>query len=245
MSRQTRHSVTFRTTLGIVPALDLESVDAVCRTVEETTSVPGIVAYKLGLTMTLQQGLANAVETLRRVTDLPILYDHQKAGPDVPDMAGKFSASTRQAGVDGLILFPLAGPRAVDGFVGSALDERLLPVVGGDLPLADYNQSGGGYVVDNALDLIFERAIGVGADHFIVPGNTPDKVSHHAERLTGLIAKPKMFIPGIGALGGSIPDTFAAATGCDTYAVVGRAIYGAPDPADAAKRLADEALQFA
>lgn len=243
--KKKQHGVKFRTTHGIVPALDLDSFDDACRAAEETTSIEGVVAYKLGLTMTLQKGLAAAVKALRGVTDLPILYDHQKAGPDVPDMAGKFAASTREAGVDGLILFPLAGPRAVDGFVGSALKEGLLPVVGGDLPLDDYNQAGGGYVVDNALDLIFERAIAVGADHFIVPGNTAEKVRHHAERLSEKQKKPKLFIPGIGALGGSIPDTFAAAKGCHAYAVVGRAIYGASDPAEAAKRLAGEALEFA
>jgi len=51
-------------------------------------------------------------------------------------------------------------------------------------------------------------------------------------------------VPGIGALGGSIADTFSAAHGCDVCAVVGRAIYDAADPAEAARRLAGEALRF-
>ena len=52
-------------------------------------------------------------------------------------------------------------------------------------------------------------------------------------------------MPGIGALGGSIGATFAVAKGCNAYAVVGRAIYGAPDPIEAAKALCGEALAFA
>src|SRR6056297_531051 len=121
--------INFRTTHGIVPALDSPDLDEVRRVVEASTGVEGVVAYKLGLTMVLRYGLAEAVRVLREVTELPILYDHQKAGPDVPDMAGKFCALAREPfhgirprkgekneAVDTrLILFPLAGPNAVDG----------------------------------------------------------------------------------------------------------------------------------
>jgi orotidine-5'-phosphate decarboxylase len=234
-----------RASHGIVPALDLESLDDVKRVVEQTTRISGVVAYKLGLTMTLRLGLQRAIAELRNVTELPVFYDHQKAGPDVPDMAAKFAATCAEAGADGLILFPLAGPTAVDQFVGNTLKYDMLPIVGGDLPLPSYNASGGGYVVDDALDKIFQRAASVGARHFIVPGNTSAKVRHHATWLPSVAAEPHLFIPGIGALGGSIRETFAAAPNCRVYAIVGRAIYGAPDPAVAARRLADEALSFA
>ena len=233
------------TTHGIVPALDIETMDAAKSLIEATTKVEGVVAYKLGLTLTLSAGLKAAVADLRWVTDLPILYDHQKAGPDVPDMAGKFAAVCKDAGVDGLILFPLAGPRAVDRFVGEAINNGLLPVVGGDLPLEDYNARGGGYVVNNSLDKIFDRAILAGATHFIVPGNNAKKVRHHAKRLPERVSKPSIFIPGIGPLGGNIQDTFKVATGCNAYAVIGRAIYGAKDPAEAARSFAGDALEFA
>jgi orotidine-5'-phosphate decarboxylase len=229
----------------VVPALDLESLDDVKRVVEQTTRIAGVVAYKLGLTVTLRLGLQKAIAELRRVTDLPLFYDHQKAGPDVPDMAAKFASTCAEAGADGLILFPLAGPTAVDEFVGNTLKYGMLPIVGGDLPLPSYNASGGGYVVDDALDKIFRRAASTGARHFIIPGNTSAKVWHHASWLPSVAPEPHLFIPGIGALGGSIRDTFAAAPNCRVYAIVGRAIYGAPDPATAARRLADEALSFA
>jgi orotidine-5'-phosphate decarboxylase len=238
-------TVEFATSHGIVPALDLDAVDAACQVVESTRGIEGVVGYKLGLTMVLRLGLGEAVRRIKEITDLPVLYDHQKAGPDVPDMAGKFCRICAEAGADGLILFPLAGPRAVDGFVGESLDNGLLPVVGGDLPLADYNASGGGYVIDDALDHIFARAADLGARHFIVPGNTADKVRHHAARLAGRMQTPSLVIPGIGALGGSIDECFAAAAGCNAYAVVGRAVYGADDPAAAARALAAEALAFA
>ncbi len=243
--RRTKKLAKMATTHGVVPALDVDTLDDAKSLLDATTHIEGVVAYKLGLTLTLSLGLANAVSELRGHTDLPIIYDHQKAGPDVPSMAGKFSAVCKDAGVDGLILFPLAGPRAVDGFVGGAIKNGLLPVVGGDLPLEDYNARGGGYVVNNSLDGIFDRAIAAGATHFVVPGNNAKKVRRHAKRLPERIANPSIFIPGIGPLGGNIPDTFEVASGCNAYAVIGRAIYGAKDPREAARTFAGQALEFA
>jgi orotidine-5'-phosphate decarboxylase len=235
-----RYGATFPGKVGILIALDAEKVEESLRVVEATTGVEGVVGYKLGLTLVLRLGLAGAMAKLRGATDLPIVYDHQKAGPDVPDMAVKFSATCREAGVDGLILFPTAGPRAVDGFVGESMKNRLLPIVGGDLPFADYNAAGGGYVIDNALDLIFDRAVALGADHFVVPGNTPDKLRHHAARLRERIDVPTLFVPGIGPLGGTLGGAVKAAPGCRVFGVVGRAVYAASDPRRAAEELVAE-----
>lgn len=237
--------IEFRVSHGILPALDMDSLDAMARVVEQTTRIEGVVGYKLGLTATLRLGLEGAVKLLRAVTDLPLIYDHQKAGPDVPDMAAKFAATCHAAGVDGLILFPVAGPRAVREFVGNALKNALVPLVGGELPLPDYTVAGGGYIADDALDRIFALSVEIGAKHFIVPATVPAKVRHHADALKRALAKPSLFLPGIGPLGGSIATAFEPAAGCNVYAVVGRAIYGAPDPAEAARRLAAEALRFA
>jgi orotidine-5'-phosphate decarboxylase len=133
----------------------------------------------------------------------------------------------------------------VSGFVGESFRNRLLPIVGGDLPFPDYNAAGGGYVIDNALDLIFDRAMAIGADHFVVPGNTPDKLRHHAARLRERIDVPVLLVPGIGPLGGTLSDAVKAAPGCRVFGVVGRAVYAAPDPRAAALKLVDEALAAA
>ena len=235
----------FRSPLGIMPALDVASLDIACTVAEATSAIDGIVAFKLGLTCTLQVGLAEAVRTLKNATDLPIIYDHQKAGADVPDMAAKFSRICKDAGADGLILFPVAGPTAVKQFVGQAIDQGLLPIVGGDLPLPDYNAAGGGYLIDDSLLCIFRDALALGADHFVVPATDTDKLQRVVALLNEQLDEPAIFMPGIGALGGSISTAFAAAPGCRRYAVVGRAIYDAPDPAEAAQVLANEALTCA
>ena len=148
--------------------------------------------------------------------------DDAEAGPDVPDMASKFCATGKEAQVDGVILFPIAGPRAVVAFAGSAYRNRLLPIVGGDLPFPDYNASGGGYVIDDALDKIFRKAIEVGVDHFVIPGNTPDKIRHHARWLVEKVERPFLFVPGIGALGGIV---LAAAYGALNFTMLRDSVY--------------------
>ena len=235
-------AIRFRSRHGVIVALDADSVDACKQTIDLTTRVEGVVGYKLGMTMALRLGLAESVRQLRAHTDLPLLYDHQKAGPDVFDMAAKFAGLCAEAKVDGLILFPTAGPRAVEGFVGETIRRGMLAMVGGDLPFADYNVSGGGYVADDALERIIDKAIESGATHFVVPGNTSAKLAHHSARLKGRLAAPVFIVPGIGPLGGKIGDLVAAAHGCSVYGVVGRAVYGAPDQTAAARALADEAL---
>ena len=237
--------VRFRSKHGVIVALDAETVDDCKRTIDLTTGVHGVVGYKLGMTMALTLGLAKAVKQLRAHTDLPLLYDHQKAGPDVFDMAAKFAALCARAKVDGLILFPTAGPRAVEAFVGETLRHGMHALVGGDLPFADYNVSGGGYVANDALERIIDKAVEVGADHFVIPGNTPDKLRYHSERLREKLRSPIFVVPGIGPLGGKIGDLVAAANGCSVYGVVGRAVYAAPDQAAAARALADEAMAAA
>jgi orotidine-5'-phosphate decarboxylase len=233
--------IKFRAKHGIIVALDADSVDACKRTIDATTVVQGVVGYKLGMTTVLRLGLAEAVRQLRKHTDLPLLYDHQKAGPDVFDMAAKFAGLCAEAKVDGLILFPTAGPRSVEGFVGEAIKHGLLPLVGGDLPFPDYNVSGGGYVADDALERIIDKSIDVGATHFVIPGNTPDKLRRHAARVREKLPTPVFVAPGIGPLGGKMGELVRAAPGSSVLGVVGRAVYDAKDPASAARALADEA----
>lgn len=236
--------INFRSQYGIIPALDLESVDAIRRVVEETCEVEGVVGYKLGIAGALRLGLANAVQSIREITDLPILYDHQKAGLDIPDMAKKFCAICREAGVDALVLFPLAGPTAVEEFVVHTQSQWLCPIVGGDFPMPEYKFSGGGYVTDDGPIRILEQAVKLGVNHFIVPSTNLNGIRRVSEILSASDRKTALFMTGIGTMGGSINEAFAAAPGSSCYAIVGRAVYASDNPKEAAKILGSEALSF-
>lgn len=238
-------TLNFRSEYGIIPALDLESVDAIRSVVEQTCEVDGVVGYKLGVAGALRLGLSGAVRAIREITDLPVLYDHQKAGLDIPDMARKYCAICQEAGVDALVLFPLAGPTAVEQFVVHTREHGMCPVVGGDFPMADYREAGGGYVANDGPQRIREKALELSVTHFIVPSTDPAEVRRVSESLSSRIGRPKLFLTGIGAMGGSIKTAFAAARGSSCYAIVGRAVYGSASPKEAAKTLAAEALTFA
>jgi orotidine-5'-phosphate decarboxylase len=228
---------------GIVCACDVDDLAAAARLVEAIDSVDGLIGYKLGSLLTLRHGLAHVIEVFHKVTTKMLIYDHQKAGLDIPSMAAEYVSACRDTGLDALILFPLAGPTALDAFVGRTLEAGLIPIVGGALPLPDYLAKGGGYVAGSALGRITERALALGARNFIVPATDLAAIRAQARRVRAA-GGGRLFLPGIGPLGGELGRAFGAAPGCMTYAIIGRGIYAASDPAAAAQRLAADALTF-
>ena len=228
----------FSGALGVVPALDIDSHEQFEFVVKSTNAVPGVAGYKLGLTTVLRFGLKESMRRLRDLTDLPVLYDHQKAGPDMPDMAKKYTAMCADAGVDGLILFPVAGPTAVDSFAGEAVKAGLAPVVGGEIPVSDYCISGGGYMADDALDSILARAASVGAKDFVLPAHDATKVKRWSSWIAANVPDAAVFLTGFGSLGGTIETAFVVSAPCKRrYAIVGRLITQSADPATAARKL--------
>lgn len=227
--------------MGIVPALDINSPEHLELVVRETSKREGVAGYKLGLTSVLRFGLRESVRRLRDLTDLPVIYDHQKAGPDMPDMAVKYTALCKEADVDGLILFPVAGPTAVDSFAGEAIRAGLTPLVGGEIPVPDYGVSGGGYMLDDALDRILARAVHNKVDHFVLPAHDVVKIKRWSKWIASNVASPLVLLTGFGALGGSIETSFAAAAPCKRrFAIVGRLITGSKTPGDAAAHLYEQ-----
>jgi orotidine-5'-phosphate decarboxylase len=228
---------------GVVCATDLDDLEAIARLVNAIDSVEALVGYKFGSLLALRFGLATVVKAFRGLTSKWLIYDHQKAGLDIPSMAPEFAAVCRDAGMDALILFPVAGPGSVDAFVGATLKVGLIPIVGGALPLPDYLVPGGGFVAEDSLFRILERAYALGARDFIIPATDALAIRTHAATFAAR-SGTRLFMPGIGPLGGDITRSFEAARPLDSYAIIGRAIYAAQDPAEAARRLAGEAQSF-
>lgn len=231
---------------GIMPALDVDSLDHMLRVIKATRDVEGVVGYKLGLSTVLRTGLAEAMRMVRDTTDRPIVYDHQKIGPDMPDMAGKFYAICKEAGVDGVIIFPVSGPTAVREFTGHAIKNNITPIVGGQIPVKDYTISGGGFMADDALDHIIDVAAGVGSIHFVLPANDPKAISRWCKRISKGVKNPIVFLTGIGPLGGKIEEAFRAAEKIShRIAIIGRLIAASDAPKESAKRCIDAIMKSA
>ncbi|MCK4247944.1 MAG: orotidine 5-phosphate decarboxylase, partial [Methanomicrobia archaeon] len=125
---------------SVIPACDVP-LELYERIVRETADIEGIGGYKVGFFLGLDYGLPKIVEIARKYTDKPVIYDHQKAGTDIPDMGGKFAKICKKAGVDAVILFPQSGPETEKAWIEAAKEEGLGIIVGGLMTHPKYKKS--------------------------------------------------------------------------------------------------------
>jgi orotidine-5'-phosphate decarboxylase len=229
---------------GIIPACDVADLDSFKRVVDETSTVPGVVAYKLGCVLGLSYGLPMLMRVAAEHTNLPIIYDHQKASTDIPELGGEFANVCRSAGIRAAILFPQSGPETFSAFVAALLDRGVTPVVGGEMTHPSYLASEGGFILDDAPARMYELGARLGVAHFVVPGNKPDMIGRYVQLLSETVGEPRLLMPGIGRQGGDIRAAFKAAQGNPCYAIIGSAIHRASDMKGAAATFGQEALGF-
>jgi len=156
---------------SVIPACDVTSLEDLKKLVEQTHDVKGIGGYKIGLVLGLSYGLSAVVKVIRELTDLPIIYDHQKAGTDIPPMGQKFAKVCKYAGVNAVIIFPQAGPATEEAWIKACQEVGLEVLIGGEMTHPKYKKSEGGFISDEALDEIYLNATKLGVTNFVVPGN--------------------------------------------------------------------------
>lgn len=115
---------------GIIVACDVPNQDELTNLVRQTADLERILGYKIGKTLGLRFGLPEIVSTIRNHTELPIIFDGQKEGNDVKYTVEEFVDCYVESGVDGVIIFPFAGPENVVGFI-ELLRANDLPPIGG------------------------------------------------------------------------------------------------------------------
>lgn len=233
----------FKLKHGVIVACDVRTLEKLKEVVELTCDIEGIVGYKIGFLLALRYGLPKVVEVIQRHTDLSIIYDHQKAGTDIPQMGSIFANLCKKSGVNGVIVFPQSGPETEKAFVESLISEGLVPLVGGEMTHPKYLEKDGGFIRNDAVEEMYKYGAKLGVKYFIVPGNKPERIKHYLLLLKREITDPRLCMPGIGRQGGEIKSAFTAAKGAiATYAIVGSSIYNASNVREAARILAKEAL---
>jgi len=220
---------------SIIPACDVATLDELKKLVSETCSVKGIGAYKIGLELVIPFGMKKVIKTIRKLTDLPIIYDHQKAGTDIPDLGVKFIKACK--GVDAVIIFPQAGPVTEEEWIKAAQAEKLGVIVGGEMTHPGYLEADNGFISDSAPKKMYEVAAKLGVKDFVVPGNKPEKILEYKTFLESLNVEPVLYSPGLITQGGDLTES-AKVAGNKWHAIVGRALYQAKDINKAAKELA-------
>ena len=242
---------------SIIPACDV-TFETYKKIVEATKDIEKIGAYKVGISF-LDVGLKAVVDFTRKHTNKPVIYDHQKAGTDIPDTPDHFMDSMVRAAIDAVILFPQAGPITEYEWIKSAQEKGLGVIVGGEMThprylegdlssgkKKDYNKIFSdlgfereltGYIRKNAPDDMYELAARMGVCDFVVPGNKPERIGHYKKLVEKCgVKKPVFYSPGLVAQGGEISEG-AKAAGKRFHAIVGRGIYGATDMKKAAEEL--------
>ena len=218
---------------SVIPACDVSTIDEFENLVKETATVRGIGGYKIGFELGLGYGLGKIVKIARKYTEKPIIYDHQKAGTDIPDTGKNFAEVFKKAEVDAVILFPQSGPETERAWLYQALDKGLKVIVGGRMTHAAYTVSEGGFITDEGALEMYRIAARVGVNNFVVPGNKPELIEQiravvEAEGVDGVF-----YAPGFIAQGGNISEA-AKVAGERFHGIVGRGIYQAVDKKAAA-----------
>jgi len=213
---------------SVIPACDVATLEEFEDLVRQTADVKGIGGYKIGFELGLGFGLKEVVKTARKYTDKPIIYDHQKAGTDIPDTGKNFAIVNKKAGIDAVIFFPQAGPETERAWIYHALNENLKIIVGGRMTHPAYAVSEGGFITDEGALEMYRIAASAGINNFVVPGNKPEVIEEVKRLIESCGVTPTFYSPGFIAQGGKINDA-AKVAGNKFHGIVGRGIYQAPD----------------
>lgn len=220
---------------SVIPSCDVE-LETYERIIKETADIDGVGGYKIGFFLGLECGLSKIVEITRKYTDKPIIYDHQKAGTDIPDLGKIFAKRCSKAGVDAIIIFPQSGPETERVWIEAAKEENLGVIVGGLMTHPKYKRSEGGYLADEAILEMYTLAADLGVTDFVVPGNKLEDIRKIKEVLEESGITPTFYAPGFVAQGGEITEA-AKVAGNYWHAIVGRGIYKTNDMKKAALEL--------
>ena len=229
---------------SVIPSCDVDSLEKLSKLVKATCSVKGVGAYKIGFELVIPFGIADIVKTIRKFTKLPIIYDHQKAGTDIPEMGEKFMRACKE--VDAVILFPQAGPETEVAWIKAAQQAKMNVIIGGEMTHQAFLKESGGFIDNNAPKRIYEIAGSMGVKDFVVPGNKPDKVMEYKKIIENKIKNPVFYSPGLIAQGGKLSDLAdniemnAGMRATQWHAIIGRAIYKAKDMKKAAAEIASQ-----
>ena len=211
---------------SVIPACDIP-LEKFEELVKQTADVDEIGGYKIPATAG-RKGWERWVEAARKHTNKPLIYDHQKAGTDIPDTGKDFMKELKESGMDAVILFPQAGPETERAWIFHALDNGLKVIVGGRMTHPAYAVSEGGFITDEGALEMYRIAARAGINNFVVPGNKPDVIKQIRDVVEAEKVSPIFYAPGFIAQGGKIEEA-AKVAGDRFHGIVGRGIYQAED----------------
>jgi len=231
---------------SVVVAADVSNLGDLGHLAREIKGVPGIGGIKIGFRMAFQDitDIVNFIKSIYDPVLIPIIYDHQKAGNDIPAMGKGFAEDLAKAGVTAVIIFPFAGPTTQEVWTKSCFDAGLQVLTGGIMTHEKFLVSEGGYIADDAPEKIFRQACQLGVRHFVVPGTKLEWVKKLRAILVEELGEGNfvLYAPGFIDQLGSISEC-AKIAGEEWHAIVGSAIYKAENVREAAITVTQQITQ--
>jgi len=182
---------------------------------------PHVDAIKVGWPLTMVGGMA-VVRDLARGGY--VLCDFKVA--DIPTTSRLIVEQAVRAGAQGVICHGFAGEDSVRACVEAAGGADVFVVT-------EMSHPGGSDFTGPHAEELARLAVRAGASGIVAPATRPERV----KALRGIVGSKLILCPGVGAQGGQAADAIRA--GADGV-IVGRAIYEARNPADAARKYARE-----
>ncbi|MGB2581373.1 MAG: orotidine-5'-phosphate decarboxylase [Thermoplasmata archaeon] len=154
----------------------------------------------------------------------PVICDMKIA--DIPNTNRLIVEQAMVRGAEAVICHGFTGEDSVKACVEAA--EGQVYVV------TEMSHPGGREFTATVAEKLSLLAKDVGARGIVAPATRPERVAE----LRKLVGDLEIISPGVGAQGGKASDTLRSGA---TYVIVGRAIYQAADPREAARMLSEEA----
>jgi orotidine-5'-phosphate decarboxylase len=203
----------------VILALDVTSGEGALRIVEACGDY--IDAVKTNWPLTLAAG-PEIITDISRMK--PVVCDMKIA--DIPSINSLIVEQALLRGASAVICHGFPGEDSVRACVDAAKGQAFV--------VSEMSHPGGKEFTAPAADRIAEIAKATGARGIVAPATRPERVA----ALRKIIGDLEIICPGVGAQGGKATDVLKA--GAD-YVIVGRSIYNAPDPREAARIMAEEA----
>ncbi len=200
----------------LILALDVYERSRALKIARETRDF--LWGIKINWPLILGSGIG-IIRELKEKTDLPIIADLKLA--DIPNTHRLIAKKVFEEGANYIITHGFVGRDSVKAVM--ELGETILVVEMSHPGAEEFIQPAADRLIDLANDLM---PFGV-----IAPATRPERVRYIREKLSREI---RILTPGVGAQGGRAKEALKA--GAD-YIIVGRSIYSAENPREAARNL--------
>ena len=206
----------------IIPSLDVSREEAFHLIKELECVEDKFGGYKVGSLLVMENGI-NVIKEINDRTELPIIYDGQKLGSDIPSITNKQIELLSNVDVDYAIIYPVGGgDRTLYQFIESCKKFNITPVC----VVSMSHEISDRYLSISIEDIVLSTAYSYGIRTYVYPATKPEILQCHNE-LSNINMNDSVKL----STGFSKDEHYSSM--CDlgvSRFIVGRSIYLSSDP---------------